>query len=285
MNIIISGANGFIGGELLNALAMGQSNFRPIAIGRFNLKQTADFYIVDLEKKKSVENFIKDIQIKKIKIDVFVHCAALMADATNQYDIQLFNQNNLITEHVILIVKQLNIKNLINLSSIAVYPNIDGEYFENSIINTAKNGDCLYGLAKFNSEELFNYFLTIDAVSVINLRVSQVYGDRMRKDRTYKIMENEMKQSNQITVWSNGERVSNFVEIDYVLKTILHFINKPTTGLFNVGGENLSYKELAEKVKTSNNNVDAEIKLVNKGVISKVYINSDKLKKELSNPI
>ena len=90
-----------------------------------------------------------------------------------------------------------------------------------------------------------------------------------------------MKESNQITVWSNGERVSNFVEIEYVLNTIVHFINKPVSGLFNVGGENLTYKQLAEKIISSHKNETAEIKLVNKGVISKVHINSDKLKKAL----
>ena len=284
MNVLISGINGFIGGDLMHLLS-ATAGYKAYGISRNTKSEVSNnIFAVDLADEQSVDVFIEKSIKDQINFGVFVHCASILADAKNNRAFSLFTDNNKITNNVVRIVNELKIKTLVNLSTIGVYPNADGEYDETTAIDPSKNFECLYSLSKFCSEQLFNFYL-LPTNNVINLRLSQVYGERMRADRIYKIMENEMKQSNQITVWSNGERVSNFVEIDYVLKTILHFINKPTTGLFNVGGENLSYKELAEKVKTSNNNVDAEIKLVNKGVISKVYINSDKLKKELSNPI
>lgn len=92
-----------------------------------------------------------------------------------------------------------------------------------------------------------------------------------------------MKASGKISVWSNGERVSNFVGIDYVIKTICHFLTAKKSGLFNVGGENITYKQLAEKIIATNGYKDITICLIDKGVVSKVYINSDKLKNELKN--
>ncbi len=284
MNVLISGINGFIGGDLMHLLT-DSTGYSAYGISRNTTNDANDnIFAVDLADDESVNIFIQKNKGDQIHIDVFVHCASILADATNNRAFSLFTDNNKITHNVVKIVNELNIQTLINLSTIGVYPNADGTYDETTAIDPSKNFECLYSLSKFCSEQLFNFYL-LPSINVVNLRLSQVYGERMRADRIYKIMENEMKQSNEITVWSNGERVSNFVEIDYVLKTILHFMHKPSSGLFNVGGENLSYKELAEKVKNSNNNVDAEIKLVNKGVISKVYINSDKLKKELSNPI
>lgn len=284
MNVLISGINGFIGGDLMLLLS-ATTGYNAYGISRNTTSDANDnIFAVDLADEESVNIFIQKIKEDQINFDAFVHCASILADVKNNRAFSLFTDNNTISNNVVRIVNELNIQTLINLSTIGVYPNADGEYDEITAIDPSKNFECLYSLSKFCSEQLFDFYL-LSTTNVINLRLSQVYGDRMRADRIYKIMENEMKQSNQITVWSNGERVSNFVEIDYVLKTILHFINKPSSGLFNVGGENLSYKQLAEKVKISNNNVDAEIKLVNKGVISKVYINSDKLKKELSNPI
>jgi len=281
MNILISGVNGFIGSELLQSLRKDESIYNALGVGRQEDDPGNNYYHVDLTDKDSVRHLIKKMRSENISPAAFVHCAAVMADAGNAKNPELFLQNSLITENVILIVAELNIKNLINLSSIAVYPNEDGEYSETSLINPAKNADCLYGLAKFCSEELFCFYLDPASVSVTNLRVAQVYGNGMRQDRTFKIMENEMKDSNKITVWSNGERVSNFVDVNFVVSTIIHFLNNPVNGLFNVGGENLAYKDLAQKVIDMNNYQNVEICLLDKGVSAKIYINSDKLKKQL----
>ncbi len=283
MDILISGVNGFIGAELLQALRKDKDLYHVFGTGRQADDPRNKYYHVNLTDKGSVRELIKKLRSENISPTAFVHCAAVMADAGNTSDPGLFLQNNFITENIILIVTELKIKHLVNLSSIAVYPNEDGEYSETSTVNPAKNGDCLYGLSKFCSEELFCFYLNPSGVSVTNLRIAQVYGNRMRQDRTFKIMENEMKETNKITVWSNGERVSNFVDVNFVVSTIVHFLNNPVNGLFNVGGENLAYKDLARKVIEMHNYQNVEICLVDKGVSAKIYINSDKLKRELQN--
>lgn len=282
MNTIITGVSGFIGGDLMKLLS-SDNHFMPLGLGRNMLTKTDNLFNVELTNEASVRSFIDTIINKKIEVHAFVHCASILADSNNNKDINLFNQNNLITEHVILIIKELKIKTLINLSTIGVYPNIDGEYFEHSIVKPSKNFECLYSLSKFCSEELFDFYLTEPACTVINLRLSQVFGDRMRQDRIFKIMENEMKQTNKISVWTNGERISNFVPISKVLDVITFFINHPIAGTYNVCGKNMSYKELAEKIIQINEYKNVEICLIDKGLPSKVLINGDKLEKLLNN--
>jgi nucleoside-diphosphate-sugar epimerase len=278
MNIVISGVSGFIGGDLLKILSSNE-NFNAIGIGRNINNEIENLYNVELTNSNSVRNFMSKLEAKKIKVDVFVHCASILVDNANNKDINVFNQNNLITENVILMARELQIKTIINLSTIGVYPNRDGEYFENSSVNPSKNFECLYSLSKFCSEELLHFYLSETATKVVNLRLAQVYGKRMRQDRIFKIMENEMKESGKISVWTNGERVSNFVSIDKVLKAIIHFIKNPIDETFNVCGDNLSYKELALKVIEINGYRDIEICLVDKGLPTKVLVNGDKLKK------
>ena len=279
MNILISGVSGFIGGDLFSR-CKEIGDIMPYGISKSSNEE--NIFQLDLLDKAAVFEFIEKIKSSKIVIDSFVHCAAVLATSGSQNDISLFQKNNTLTENIILIVNELSIKSLINLSTIGVYPNKDGEYFEESNINPSQNAECLYSLAKFCSEELFNFFLIPQNVIVTNLRLSQVYGKRMRDDRIYKIMEAELLTDNKITVWGNGERVSNFVPIDFVLKAILFFVINQSNGLFNVGGENISYMELAKKIISDKNIDNAIICLVDKGVKSKVYINSEKLIKILS---
>lgn len=282
MNIIISGANGFVGKELFNHLKAKTTN-NVLGIVRNNNDLSNDHFSVDLIDRKSVNEFVEKIKSLRYTIESFVHCASLMADVENAKNIDLLKNNNLITENIIFLTNQLGIKNLINLSSIAIYPNVDGEYFEDSFINPSKNGDCIYGLSKFCAEQLFNFLINAEVTKLVHLRVSQVLGENMRTDRTYKIMEDEMKKTNRITVWAKGERVSNFIDIKDVIKTIEHFLNYPYTGTFNVGSENLSYQQLAEKVILENKFSNVEILLLDKGAISKVFINTDKLKAHMKN--
>ena len=278
MSILISGVNGFIGGELFSMLAENKNSYAVTGTGRKENNTNPNYFPADLSSQESTEKLIRSLEDAGRLPDVFVHCASVLAGPNNGHDIALFRSNNLITENVIRIVKALNIKSLVNLSTIGVYPNKDGEYNEHSAIDPRENFECLYALAKFCSEQMFNFFLPAPGCTVTNLRLSQVYGGRMRNDRIFKIMEEELKRTGKITVWGMGERVSNFVAVEYVLKAIAYFIKQPTGGLFNLGGENISYNDLAKKVAEINHYPSPEICLIDKGVSSKVFINSDKLK-------
>jgi nucleoside-diphosphate-sugar epimerase len=163
---------------------------------------------------------------------------------------------------------------VINFSSIAVYPNKDGVYCEDSEILPSINNDGLYGLSKFCGENLLDF--CCKGVGVVNLRISQVYS--RRNDRIFEVMKRELLESNKISVYGNCNRVGNFITIDLLVEKVLFFINNDLYGVFNIGGENLSYKDLALSIINKYGNSRSIIKCVDKGVSSKMYINLNKLK-------
>lgn len=272
MRICISGVSGFIGQEI--AIHLKGHNHEIVSIGRTNpcIDGIAHFNFDMLDFEQSTIDVIGSC-------DVFVHCSFIMASSNNLDDINVLNDNIRLTYGIVNIVKILKIKSFVNISSMAVYPNSDGTYSEDSKVDTSDNNDCLYGLSKICAENIFNHFLSKrNGIPVTNLRISQVFGERMNKGRTYYIMKNQLKIENKISVWSNGERVSNFVDVKKVSKVVRFFVENPQlSDTYNLGGDNLSYAELAKKIIEEFGNLDSKIVLIDKGVKAKFYLNTNKL--------
>ena len=278
MNILVTGANGFIGLHLCNYLKT-QKTITIYKIGKKNINNEINFFESDLSKKNSV-NIICD-NLKNKKIDVIFHLASKLVGGNQDIDekIKVFDENIKITKNIIEITKFLKPKKIINVSSIAVYPNIDGNFKEDSQIDMSNNTDCFYGLSKFCSEIFFNSILSKLDVNVLNLRIAQVYGAGMRNDRIFSIMQEELKKNNSITVYGNGERLSNFINIDQLVIFFNIFIKTNYRGTFNVGDQNISYLKLALLIKKQFGNKSTKIIKINKGIKSKFKLNCSKLNK------
>jgi nucleoside-diphosphate-sugar epimerase len=276
MKILITGANGFIGKNL--------SAYLGVHHDVINIKRNSDgdknSLSVDLTDTKKTKALFETPEFASIEVDIIIHCAAIIASEENNRDIDLFFDNNRITQTLIYLTNKLKAKKLINFSTIGVYPNADGIYSETSFIKTSQNAECLYSLSKFCSEELMNFYL--NNINIINLRLSQTYGEGMRSDRIYSIFLKELLETNTITVWGNGERTSNFISIEYLLKLIDKIIiNERITGTYNVGEANISYLQLAQQIIEKFGNSSSGIIKVDKGIKSKVIIDCSKINKIL----
>jgi nucleoside-diphosphate-sugar epimerase len=274
MNILITGTNGFIAKYLRSHFEdkhVVYSISRKTKLG----VQLINEFEVDLSNL----NFVKEVfskQISRKKIDVIIHCAAVLSGSDNK-DIEVFHINNAITESMIHIAEITKAPKFINISSIGVYPNTTGTYTEKSAVEPSVNHECLYGLSKVCSEELFKFYLK--AVSqVINLRLGQVYGQGMRNDRIFSLMKDELKKNNTITVFGNGERISNFLSIGYLINKIDEIIhNTEISGTFNLGEKNISYAELADMIIKEFGNDSSKIILDESGLASRVIIDCSKI--------
>lgn len=282
MNILITGVNGFIGKHLLNyfskkhpVFSISRTALQPFQNNNFAI----DLSDVDLVKKLFSRNVFKQ------KIDIILHCAAVLSENDDNKNINVFHKNNAITESMIHIADVLNVSKFINISSIGVYPNKSGTYDEQSAIEPSMNHECLYGLSKVCSEELFKFYFK-DTIQIINLRLGQVYGDGMRQDRIFEIMKHELQSNNTITVYGNGLRISNFVAIDYLkIKMEKLMNNKNAQGTFNLGEKNLSYAQLAEMIIEKYGNSSSKIILKDQGTSAQVMIDSSKINAILNNNV
>jgi nucleoside-diphosphate-sugar epimerase len=273
MKLLITGASGFIGSSLYKELSETSS---VTGIARSQAQQSSDV-CMDLTIPYQDE-------FREFQFDVIIHCASVLAHPSNIQDMQLFHDNVKISENLIKIVEDTKPRLLINLSSIGVYPNISGEYTENSIIKPSENTEGLYGLSKFCSEELFNIFLKNTETKVVNIRLGQTLGKGMRKDRIYEIMKEELKTNNRITVFGSGQRVSSFLELDELLQYIKQIIDKDQMeGTYNLGLKNMKYIELAENIIEKYGDKTSTIIFRDQGINAQTKINSNKIKKYLKN--
>lgn len=280
MNILITGSNGFIGNKIKESLS---NNHHLIFIQRSQTsKFTENYFFIDLTDLDALKSDLYYGALGNSKIDIIIHCAAILADGSNNHSLDLFNYNNKITESLILLTNYFKPKKLINFSTIGVYPNKDGNYNENSDIDPSENSECLYSLSKFCSEVLFNFFLT--TTKVINLRLAQTIGEGMRSDRMFSIYLDELKKHNQISVWGNGERGSNFIQVEELIKKIYFILNNDSIcGTFNIGQKNISYLELANLVIEMYGDLNSKIILLEKGIKSKIKIECSKFDKLYKN--
>lgn len=269
MNILITGTKGFIGKNLASEL-MQSHNVILLENGQ-EYSYIGNKFIVNLLDSCHIDLIVKE----KLNIDVIIHTASRLASSSNLHDISLLKDNILMYEHLSKIINKFNPKQIINLSSIAVYPNIDGEYKETSEIRPSINNEGLYGLSKFVGENMLD--LLCKKTNILNLRLGQVYGQGMRTDRIFEIMKKELKERNIISVYGNGRRVSGFIHIESLIKKVIFCINKELYGIYNLSDENLSYKELALQIIKEYGNKESKIELVNKGVSAKVLINNKKI--------
>ena len=159
-----------------------------------------------------------------------------------------------------------------NASSISVYPEIDGEFSESSYVKPSINSDAPYGLSKLISENLFDYFLAEMDTKVTHLRIAQVYGEGMRKDRIIPTLEKQFATEGKMTLWGNGERETNFIHIDVLTELLEFFITENHEGgIFNVGHEQLDLVQIARKIALKKGNFSPTIDLVEKGRKASLY--------------
>jgi len=279
MNILVTGAGGFIGRHLCKHLG---TNYNIIGITNKNqhIDGCHSHIVCDLTNK---ERTLTDIAEKvSIKIDIIAHLASNLVDVRTSEQMDVFHKNIRITETVSALAENLRPSKLINFSTMAVYPNVDGIYSENSKVSCADNSECLYGLSKFCAENIFSFMLKKLNIKIIHFRFGQVYGDGMRNDRIIPIMQKELKETNKITVYGNGERVSNFISIQKLLEIINLFLEEDTEGIFNIGDEQITYLEMANKIIEKNGNDLSCVIHKEQGSKSKFYLDTTKLKYLLS---
>ena len=153
MNILLTGANGFIGSHLYDFLLSKKMNV--FTISRSKSKKLKNNIIQDLKNKISIN--------KKMKFDAIIHCAAISPSSNSNQDFSDFFFNNIIaTKNIINFANSKKIKKIIFLSSISIYGKVNKKEIseKTDIINPSN-----YGISKFVCEKLLidksNYFKAI----------------------------------------------------------------------------------------------------------------------------
>jgi nucleoside-diphosphate-sugar epimerase len=213
-----------------------------------------------------------------------LNLAFITPNNLNLKDSRILFKNINLTKQIIKFSLEIKPKKFINFSTMSVYSENSGTYDEQSPTNCEFNKDANYGIAKLISEKLLFSHFSQTNIKLLNLRISQVYGDGMNNSRIIPQMISEITIKNQVTLFNKGERVSNFISIKYLTKLLLLMVKSKYTGIYNVGEENISYLKLAKRIiiKYGNKNTKIIFKKDNFQV-NKFYLNTNKLMKIFSN--
>lgn len=164
MNILLTGAGGFIGHNITNYLlnqgckVTGISRRQHLEIVHKNFNNI----ILDLNNEFSLSD----------KFDLIIHCAAILP-AYCPDDILLFNQNLQTTLNVFKFASAANITRIINMSSMSVF----GEIYEKVVTeNTPINHQDTYGQSKHVGEFIANNWSKNGKNSSVSIRLPGIVG-------------------------------------------------------------------------------------------------------------
>lgn len=275
-DIYITGANGFIGKNLIKKLnkSDGFYRIRPVSHG-LNMQEGEHIYS-DYEDIKYLQNLV-DYKNNNIIINSAFYMPKRYLDI--KPDKELYDKNKDIVDFLCEVFKGSNHVKIINISSIDVYGcgekeliNID----ENSSIHVEN----FYSRAQKYQENTFR----INFKNTINLRMSIVYGKGKEKET---ILENFIKKAvnnRVIQLQDKGSNTRDYIYIEDVLKAIKHFIDIGARKgeIYNLtSGYDITTRKLVEDIIDVFDS-QSKIETDNKKERPSVTINNKKIKEETS---
>jgi ADP-L-glycero-D-manno-heptose 6-epimerase len=252
--IVVTGAAGFIGANNVNALnARGERDILAVD----HLAQADKFRnLVDCEISDYLDKheFLELLRRRALpKVDVVFHQGA--CSDTMQTDGRYMMENNYrFSVELLRWCQDINAP-LVYASSAAVY-GLGPRFAEERACEKPLN---IYGYSKFLFDSLVRRQLDQLSAPVIGLRYFNVYGPReSHKGRMASVAFhafNQFREQGRVRLfeashgYANGEQRRDFVHVDDVVRVNLHFWERPTSGVFNVGtGRAQTFNDVAVAV-------------------------------------
>lgn len=157
MKIVITGASGFIGSNLIDLFSIDKKfDFVPLTR--------------DIESKYFTDYSIESLKKWFDKADIVVHLAAKRGSGGDFFQ---YEDNIALAQNVAEVCKNQNVSKLICISSISVYSNQNLLPWHEEQPTSPQN---IYGLSKLVSEELCRLVLKGTSTKLVVLRLAHVYG-------------------------------------------------------------------------------------------------------------
>ena len=292
MNIIITGAAGFIGFHTTLALLKKKINV-------YGIDDLNPYYDVRLKKDrlailKKYENFhflkkkIEDKRIhsffKKKNIDVIINLAAQAGVRHSLKNPYVYVESNVLGQvNMLELAKNVEAKKFIYASSSSVYGGNKKMPF--SVSQRVDNPISLYAATKKSSELVAECYSNLFNIECIGLRFFTVYGPWGRPDMATFIFTKNILEGKTIQIFNHGKMERDFTYIDDIVQGILGALKKNISNhkVYNLGNSNpevlLEFVELIEK--TLNKKAQKKLLPIQPGDVSKTFADITESKKDL----
>ncbi len=250
MNILVTGAAGFIGSHLSRAILKSDKNARVTGFDNMN-----DYYDVALKQSRldglsKFENFefvkgdLSDADMVNGLFDDFRPdvCVNLAAQAGVRYSItnpRAYIDSNIIGFFNILeACRHKGISHLIYASSSSVYGNQQKTPF--SVTDNVDHPISLYAATKKSNELMAFTYSHLFNIPTTGLRFFTVYGPAGRPDMAYFSFTKKILAGKTIQVYNNGDMKRDFTYVDDIVSGILRMLSSPPQGedpakVYNIG--------------------------------------------------
>jgi len=248
MNILVTGATGFIGSHLCKELVRREHQILALSCsGRTdNIKSLLpqkEFHLLIGDIQDS--DTIRDI-VKKNHIKVIFHLAAQLPNGNNLDNPYLcFDSNARGALNILNAAYQSGVDKFIYASTMSVYAE-PPEYLPVDESHRAQP-TTIYGATKLAGELYCNIYSK--AMNIIVLRYAGAFGRGERKSNAIPTFINQALNNKPITIHGDGTQTSDFVCIDDIVQGTLLAWESDKPGVYNIGsGQETSVRELAHRI-------------------------------------
>ncbi|MDF9761360.1 UDP-glucuronate 4-epimerase [Peribacillus simplex] len=241
MNILVTGAAGFIGFHLtkrlltldINVIGVDNINDYYDVILKNNrlkiLKENPDFefHKLDLSNKEKLNQLFKDRTI-----DIVINLAAQAGVRYSIDNPDSYVKSNLVGfVNILEVCRQNNVKHLIYASSSSVYGANTNIPF--STKDPVDHPVSLYAATKKSNELMAHTYSHLYNIPTTGLRFFTVYGPWGRPDMAYYSFTKNIIEEKTIKVFNNGDMRRDFTYIDDIVEGIIRLLDKPP--VYNTG--------------------------------------------------
>ena len=273
--ILVTGASGFIGSRLTEALVREYGKDQVLALSSKELKACPCLLHQNYSFDK---NYFISSGYEAIKI--IVHAGAYIPKSAAGANDWAACNRNIITTDALLSAHFPKLERIIYLSTVDVYANAELITEE-----TATSPGSLYGHSKLYCEKMILSWAAENRKTAQLLRIGHVYGPG--EEAFQKIIPATMKKlirDQPLQLWGSGSEIRSFIYIDDVISAIQKAVNlKDNPGPINiVGGNKITILQLIRELiqLKGSEKVDVE-KIETNTPARNLIFNNERMKKWL----
>lgn len=220
MNIIVTGATGFIGKNLLVYLAQKPKNnflvtlrsrkkFNSLKIKQKNLSKIKPLLV---NSKTTHQELVRNLKL--FKPDLLIHLATCYIHEHRSDDINdLVSSNILFGTKLLQACIEVGCQKIINTSTV-------WEYYEDKKIPVN-----LYAATKSAFDQILNYYYSAYKLQIITLHLFDTFGENDPRKKLIPYLIQNLNKNIEISL-SEGRQIMEFLHIDDVVELYQHSIKK-----------------------------------------------------------
>ena len=243
MKILLTGASGFIGSELLKDLSQKHKLY-------ITLRKNINYKSKNIKVLKFKDNFDLNKKLRNIKIDAVIHCATHYVKNHKFEDLKKLSDSNILFGNIILEnLENMNTKIFINFSTVWEDYNRKKNNFYN-----------LYSAYKRAFKSLITFYKNkFFKTKFFDIVISDTFGENDRRKKIINIMRSNYQKNFTTKIISKNLYINllNVLDINRGIKLILKKNYKSGTYLF----KNNEFYSLFNIVNFINNKNKKKIKV------------------------